>query len=78
VAVHESVTTTQIYLPADMALKQRALDRTTPLSSSPGRYKPPTSSSRSWKRCDYADTASPLAPARQRQHPGIGITTVSA
>jgi integrase/recombinase XerD len=38
---HESVTTTQIYLQADMALKQRALDRTTPLSSPPGRYKPP-------------------------------------
>jgi integrase/recombinase XerD len=38
---HESVTTTQIYLQADMTLKQRALDRTTPLSSTPGRYKPP-------------------------------------
>ena len=38
---HESVTTTQIYLQADMALKQQALDRTTPLSSTPGRYKPP-------------------------------------
>jgi site-specific recombinase XerD len=38
---HESVTTTQIYLQADMALKQRALDRTTPLTSTPGRYKPP-------------------------------------
>lgn len=38
---HESVTTTQIYLTADMALKQQALDRTTPLASVPGRYKPP-------------------------------------
>jgi integrase/recombinase XerD len=38
---HESVTTTQIYLNADMALKQQALDRTTPLASAPGRYKPP-------------------------------------
>ena len=38
---HESVTTTQIYLQADMALKQRALDRTTPPASTPGRYKPP-------------------------------------
>jgi integrase/recombinase XerD len=37
---HESVTTTQIYLQADMALKQRALDRTTPPASTPGRYKP--------------------------------------
>ena len=28
-------------LQADMALKQRALDRTTPPASVPGRYKPP-------------------------------------
>jgi integrase/recombinase XerD len=39
--VHESVTTTQIYLQADMALKQQALDRTTPLATPPGRYQPP-------------------------------------
>jgi integrase/recombinase XerD len=38
---HESVTTTQIYLQADMALKQQALNRTTPPASVPGRYKPP-------------------------------------
>jgi site-specific recombinase XerD len=38
---HENVTTTQIYLQADMALKQRALDRTTPPATAPGRYKPP-------------------------------------
>jgi integrase/recombinase XerD len=38
---HESVTTTQIYLQADMALKQQALDRTTPPASIPGRYQPP-------------------------------------
>ena len=38
---HENVTTTQIYLQADMALKQRALDRTTPPNTTPGRYKPP-------------------------------------
>jgi integrase/recombinase XerD len=38
---HESVTTTQICLQADMALKQQALDRTTPPASVPGRYKPP-------------------------------------
>ena len=36
-----SVTTTQIYLQADRALKQQALDRTTPPASAPGRYKPP-------------------------------------
>jgi site-specific recombinase XerD len=38
---HESITTTQIYLQADMALKQQALDRTTPPAATPGRYRPP-------------------------------------
>jgi integrase/recombinase XerD len=38
---HESVATTQIYLQADLALKQQALDRTTPPTSTPGRYQPP-------------------------------------
>jgi integrase/recombinase XerD len=38
---HQSVTTTQIYLQADMELKQRALDRTTPIATAPGRYQPP-------------------------------------
>jgi site-specific recombinase XerD len=37
---HESVATTQIYLRADRALKQRALDRTAPTGTRPGRYKP--------------------------------------
>ncbi len=36
---HESVATTQIYLRADMALKQRALDRTAPTGTRAGRYK---------------------------------------
>ncbi len=38
---HESVKTTQIYLHADLALKERALSRTTPPDIAPGRYKPP-------------------------------------
>ena len=38
---HESVATTQIYLQADLALKQRALDRTTPSPTPPGRYQAP-------------------------------------
>jgi len=38
---HESVETTQIYLHADLALKERALARTAPLHSIPGRYRPP-------------------------------------
>ena len=38
---HESVETTQIYLHADLALKEKALSRTTPLGTAPGRYRPP-------------------------------------
>jgi site-specific recombinase XerD len=37
---HEQVETTQIYLHADLALKERALARTSPLSIKPGRYVP--------------------------------------
>jgi integrase/recombinase XerD len=38
---HEHVETTQIYLHADMALKEAALARTTPPDTPPGRYQPP-------------------------------------
>ena len=38
---HESVETTQIYVHADLSLKERALARTTPITSTPGRYRPP-------------------------------------
>jgi len=38
---HESVETTQIHLHADMTIKERALARTTPPASTPGRYQPP-------------------------------------
>jgi integrase/recombinase XerD len=37
---HESAETTQIYLHADLALKEKALNRTTPLGVAPGRYRP--------------------------------------
>ena len=38
---HEQVSTTTIYLHADMTHKQQAIDRTTPLTATVGRYKPP-------------------------------------
>jgi len=38
---HERIDTTQIYLHADLALKERAIGRTTPPDTRPGRYKPP-------------------------------------
>jgi len=37
---HENINTTQIYLQADLALKQRALDRTTAPDTPSGRYQP--------------------------------------
>jgi integrase/recombinase XerD len=37
---HESVETTQMYLHADMRLKEKALSRTTPLGVKLGRYRP--------------------------------------
>jgi integrase/recombinase XerD len=38
---HEKTDTVQIYLHADLSLKERALARTTPPSTAPGRYRPP-------------------------------------
>lgn len=37
---HESVETTQMYLHADMRLKEKALSRTEPLGVKPTRYRP--------------------------------------
>jgi integrase len=38
---HESAESTQVYLHADMQIKERALARITPPNSAPGRYLPP-------------------------------------
>jgi site-specific recombinase XerD len=37
---HADIRSTNAYLHADMAIKQKALDLTTPLSTPPGRYRP--------------------------------------
>ncbi|EQD78940.1 phage integrase family protein, partial [mine drainage metagenome] len=37
---HECARTTQVYLHADLALKERALARTTPADTKPGRFHP--------------------------------------
>jgi len=37
---HEHVATTQIYLHADLSLKERALARTRPVATKPGRFRP--------------------------------------
>jgi site-specific recombinase XerD len=38
---HENTATTQVYIHADLALKERALARTAPHDAPPGRYQPP-------------------------------------
>ena len=38
---HENIATCQIYIHADLALKERALARTAPQDAPPGRYQPP-------------------------------------
>jgi integrase/recombinase XerD len=38
---HESTKSTEIYLHADNRLKQQAIERTAPIGTPPGRYKPP-------------------------------------
>jgi integrase/recombinase XerD len=40
---HEQISTTNIYLHADMSHKQQAIDRTKPINAKPGRYQPPDS-----------------------------------
>jgi site-specific recombinase XerD len=37
---HEQISTTNIYLHADMTHKQQAIDRTRPIKTKPGRYRP--------------------------------------
>ena len=37
---HERLETTQIYLEATIAIKERALAKTSPLNGKPSRYKP--------------------------------------
>ena len=37
---HEQIETTQIYLYADLQIKERALERTAPITMKPGRFRP--------------------------------------
>jgi len=40
---HETTASTRVYLHADMEIKERALARTTPPDTKPGRYSAPDS-----------------------------------
>ena len=64
---HESVTTTQIYLQADIALKQQALNRTTPPARRSGPLPAPDSSRRSSSPVIMPISPGPGTAARQRR-----------
>jgi integrase/recombinase XerD len=51
---HEGTATTQVYIHADLALKQRAIART-PSTLPPAATSQPTTSWRSSTACDYAE-----------------------
>ncbi len=38
---HEQIATTNIYLHADMTIKENAIAKITPQGATPGRYQPP-------------------------------------
>jgi hypothetical protein len=75
---HESVETTQMYLHADLCLKEQALSRTTPLGVKPDRHRPDDQLRHSSRAFDCADsrqrqsTAGRVPPAR------FGIIRLSA
>jgi integrase len=72
---HESIETTQIYLDADLELKQRVLDAVAPPNGKPGRYRPTTSFSHFSVASDNTDYV-PLRYhlRRTRAMPGSGGT----
>ena len=69
---HETLDSTNKYIHADMALKQRALDRTTPPNAKPGRYRAPDPSARvpreSLNRADMSSRKARSPPVGA--HPG--------
>jgi integrase/recombinase XerD len=70
---HEKTDTVQIYLHADLSLKERALARTTRPALPPDATARPMTCSPSSKRSDYADLrgAEPLASSRSGHPAGI-------
>lgn len=65
---HESVKTTQMYLHADLRLKEQALSHVTPLGVILSRYRPEDHLLASWRASDYAGPSS-IACARSSVSP---------
>ena len=64
---HERVDTTSIYLHADLALKERALARTTPPDTTPGRYRPPDTLLGFLEGLRYSDSHAANHPGQRRR-----------
>jgi integrase/recombinase XerD len=75
---HANSETTQIYLHADLALKERAIARTTPPAPDPAVTSPATDSSPSSKPSDYADLSGSITAQHHGSGIDIGITMTSA
>ena len=76
--------TTQIYLQVDFEIKQRALDRTTPSASHPGRFRPDDEllafleDSQGYADRPRSGTTDELRRARRHRHnPEIGVMRVA-
>lgn len=72
---HESIETTQIYLDADLAMKQAVLDKTKPPEGKPGRYRPMIRYSRSSRACNAA-TATSNMPSGSPSRPSTALFAV--
>lgn len=59
---HESLKSTQVYLHADLALKQHALDRTAAVGTAPGRFRAPDSLLAFLDRLNYAEQQTVHSP----------------
>jgi hypothetical protein len=76
---HKSVETTQVYIQADLRLKEKALSRVRRRTPAQGDTDQMTSCSPSSKRFDYADPRHGWAASDRgqapavRHHPGRGI-----
>ena len=75
---HEQVSTTSIYLHADMRQKERAIARAQPPNATPGRYRAPPNCSPSSRRSDYADSFRAFTAAARPAASRVGITRWSA
>ena len=75
---HEGIETTQIYLHADLAIKERALARTAPAGTTPGRYRPPDTLLAFLEASDYADFTSTKPLPHKASRAQLGIIRCSA